>query len=194
MKKIISFLFVVAVVLVLAPLNAKAVSFKMSPQCSSTQKDPNDSTRSYTDCNIVIDLTGGSTDTTSAKFTVTYNEPNAKSDFEIIEETSGLVTSDITKTTDGGSFNFDFNSGLSGSFTAFKIRFYADSTLSGKDCGGLVSMEYNGTTTTTTTSTNTEAKNPNTGVSVPVIALGVGVVACLAVYASTSKKTKMHRI
>lgn len=192
MKKIISFLFVVAIVLVLVPMGVGA-SVKMQEKFDcTTNTDPNDSSRKITDCNIVLSVDqAGEMDNSSAKFFVIYNYEHDKSDFEIIEDVNG-ISSNVNKT--DNTFNFDFASGLSGSFTAFKIRFYSDASYSGKDCGGYVNMEYNGKTYTTTTSTNTGADNPNTGVSVPVIALGVGVVACLAVYASTSKKTKMHRI
>lgn len=197
MKKMFSFLLFVCMVLVLAPIgvDADTVSYKMNMKCEKTQKDPDDSTRSYTDCDILIDITGGSTNTTSAEFTVTYNKPTDKSDFEIKEEVEGLVSSELTKTSDGGKFTFDFNDGKTGSITAFKIRFYADSSLSGKDCGGNLSMKSaDGKVTTTTTTNNSNTGNPETGVSAPVIIIGAGLIACLVVYATTSKKTKMHKI
>lgn len=191
MKKIISFLFVIGVVLVLAPISSKAVTMENKFDCTS-KTDPTDSSRKITDCNIVlVSDTAGELDNASAKFTVNYYYEHEKSDFEIIEDISGISTN-VNKAEN--TFDFEFASGLSGSFTAFKIRFYSDASLSGKDCGGYLSMNYNGKTYTNQTSTNVESTNPNTGVSIPVIALGVGGVACLVVYASTSKKTKMHRI
>lgn len=192
MKKILSFLFAIGMVLVLAPMNANAeVRMQQKFDCTS-KTDPTDSSRKITDCNIVISVDeAGEMDNSSAKFTVNYYYEHDKSDFEIIEDVSG-ISSNVNKT--DNTFDFDFSNGLSGSFTAFKIRFYSDASLSGQDCGGYVSMEYNGKTMTNQSSTNVGAENPNTGVSVPVIALGIGIVACLAVYASTSKKTKMHRI
>lgn len=195
MKKSLSILLAITMLLILAPMKADAtVSMNQKFDCT-TKTDPSDSTRKITDCNIVLNVDqAGEMDGSSAKFTVTYNYKTDKSDFEIIEETNGVRIGDIVKTDDGGSFDYEFSKGLSGSFTAFKIRFYADAKLSGKDCGGTLSMNYNGKTSTATTSTNTDTTNPKTGVSVPVVVLGAGILACLAVYASTSKKTKMHRI
>ncbi|MBQ4583431.1 MAG: hypothetical protein IJA94_00855 [Bacilli bacterium] len=193
MKKILSFLFVVGVVLVLAPENTLAkVWVQQEFECGKTISDPTDSTRKMTDCTIYVNSdSAGETDGQSVSFVVKYNYETDKSDFEIIEDVSGITTN-INKV--DNTFDFDFNSGLGTSFTAFKIRFYSDASLSGYDCGGELGMDYNGVTSTGTTSKNVTSNNPDTGVSVPVIALGVGVIACLAVYASTSRKTKMHRI
>lgn len=196
MKKIFSVLLVVCMVLILAPLSVEAQAHLKDYKCT-TNNDPYDSTRKQTDCDIILyDVEPGDIDGKTIEFVLTYNNPTDKSGFEMLEETSGLYdATSFVETADGGTFKFSFNDGLSGDVIAFKVRFYSDVEASGADCGGNLSFaKEDGTVTTGKITENHEQSNSSTGVSAPVIILGVGIVACLVVYASTSKKTKMHRI
>lgn len=194
MKKMFNILLAVCMVLVLAPLSVDAKAQLKDYKCT-TSNDATDSTRKITDCDITLyNVETGELDGKTVDFTVKYIKPTDKSDFLIMDDTSGL-SSEVDKTEEGGTFKFTFNDGLKGDIVAFKVRFYSDINATGEDCGGTLSfVDGEGKTSTGSTSTNTEASSGNTGVSAPAIILGVGVVACLAVYASTSKKTKMHRI
>lgn len=193
MKKYFSFLLIIMLSFAFGLKVAFAESFGISSvSCASTQTDPTDSTRKYTDCTVKVKIDGFKTSSTSIDVLVNYNNKTSKSDFKVTEDpTAGLAS----KSSDADKFNFTFNDGLSGEFTAFTIRFYSDATLSGKDCGGTISINYNGQTYSSTSSSNsTNSANPNTGASVSIIALGVGAIACLSFIAVSGRKTKMHRI
>ena len=147
-----------------------------------------------TTCTIKFTANQTTTISGSEQWEIKYITVNSMSDWEFVSDGELGVTSNREKTTDGGTFTFNFQGNVEKGTTyeLFTFSFFADPSLNGDQCGGYVYPVDNGQTTGGDKTSTIGEKD--TGVSVPVAIIGIGAVTGLAIYSVSSKKTKMHRI
>lgn len=190
MKKYFSILLVLMVALV---FGVKGVNAKITLDASKWScKEDTELTDGvkWTTCDIVAtnDTEQAYTDTVTVK--VTYYKPSSFSKFEVTSPGSGLVSNENQE---AGTFQYTFGGNIpAGDVTLFTIRIAADPQYNGRDCGASIAFVDAGENYTNTGSDPVPAAN--TGASIPVAIIAIGAATGLAVYAGTSRKTKMHRI
>ena len=204
MKKIISFLFFLAIIII--PGKVFAISGNINLSCSPATAFPGDTIT----CELAAEVTDGSVNEFTATTTLSDN----------LEFVSSSVSGDWTGTSNGGIFNLKATESKSDSFAiaTFYVKLKSDATSNGTitvsptklgDISQVGSVTKTITLSTSTNTvdtsdpnasdedvadTNTDIKNPTTGSSIPFMIIGIGTIGAIVVYELASKNKRLHKI
>lgn len=211
MKKYISLLIVFTITIFIGMGMASAVTLQLDKYDCTDAEEVANSDKAVTTCTVYGKATSSGTLSGTQTFELTYYKKTALSSFEFASETTdaGQITN-IKRNTDlstgkGGTWDFTFkeqNVTEGQQVVLFIVNIFADkntvgtkTTYNGKEvpaCGGIIAYAASGDNTSNDKGGTIAPKD--TGFSIPVAIIGFGAIAGLSIYASTSRKTKMHRI
>lgn len=192
MKKFLSIVGLIGLVLLLSPLNAQAkTSYRTSNVCKSNGDDT---------CDIVytMKLTENSKSLSSVKYTFEFAPAEGKQNgiVEITFNTPDNIKVDVEETEKGYVVTYTATEGnLTGE--TVDLGSYTVTRKTGSEYSSVVKFIVGGETKTINyagKSSSAGVKNPSTGAELPIVVLGTGSIMALAIVLTSKQKKKLYKI